>query len=129
MYTEQDFKNDLLVNIISDFDENSDAYTALLNSKFKFENTGIFTRKVWNTYQRYLKIYCQQRFKNILEANCNYLLIMADRVHGERDGYYIMRIDIVATSSTINNAISQNFILINKSVKINKTTDYVGEGG
>jgi len=129
MYTEQDFKNDLLANIVSDFDENSDMYTALLESEFQFENTSIFTRKVWNTYQRYLRIYCQQKFKTFLEENSSYLLSMADRVHGERNEYYIMRIDIVATFSPINNGVGPGFISISKAIKINKTTDYIGEGG
>jgi hypothetical protein len=58
MYSAENFKQDVLVNIKSNGKFDREIYSILINCQFQFNDSGEFTRIVWNTYKRNLIIFC-----------------------------------------------------------------------
>lgn len=128
MYEAQDLKNDLLANMLGEYTQEHPLYVAILESEFKFEDTGTFSCIKWNTYQRYLKIYCKQSHKKELDDNVEFVSSLAKKIHGERDEYYLMSIDIITTSTNLSQN-NKNFIVIDETIRIDKAKQIIGEGG
>jgi serine/threonine protein kinase len=128
MYEAQDLKNDLLANLLGEYTQDHPLYVAILESEFKFEDTGTFSRIKWNTYQRYLKIYCKQSYKKELDDNVELISSLTKRIHGERDDYYLMSVEIFATSTNLSQN-NKNYIVIDKTIRIDKAEQIIGEGG
>lgn len=129
MYSEQDFKGELLINLETEPEFSKDLINALKNSEFEFKDSHNFSRRGWNTYTRVLKIFCHSEDKLTIDGAKNELMKYVDRLHGRRDDFYIMDLIIFIRQSLEETKITESEIIITNKVTIDKKADYIGSGG
>lgn len=129
MYIASELKQDMIINMKSDNSISEELINSLRYSKFEYEDTGVFTRRVWNTYQRILKIYCRPKDKDILIKHSDEIYKYADNIHGVQDEYMIMNINVYAKASLESKPENKDAIVITKSIIIDKNKDYIKSGG
>ncbi len=126
MYSANDLKQDVLINI----KENTYLYKALLNSEFQFNDTGEFTRIVWNTFKRNLVIFCPAESRNVLEEDKDTLFQLCDKIHGQKDDYLLMSLEIIVKSDLSTTRLTEHKIQINADIVIDRTPENeIGKGG
>lgn len=128
-YTSTQLKDDLIVNIKGDSNWPTELVTALEVAEFSFTDSADFTRRTWNTYTRILNINCRPSDKLLLQKFKSSLYALCDTLHGVKDDFMLMSMDILAKSSLEDVVITRNEIKITQSVIINKQKDYQGQGG
>lgn len=130
MYTAENLKQDLLVNVNNNLDFESDVYNALLDCQFQFNDSGEFTRIRWNTFKRDLVIFCAGENRDILEKSKNKLFKLCDKIHGEKDEFLLMSLEIIAKSILSKTRLTDTTIQIKDDIIIDRTPENeLGRGG
>lgn len=134
MYTAEEFRQDVIVNIKGNSDFPPLIVSILQNSKFQFNDTSYFTRVIWNTYERNLVIFCAPEDRFELEKYKDPLYSLCTKIHGNQDDYLIMSLEIIAKSdiSAITNStsITDNKITIITIIEIDRSSaNNIGHGG
>lgn len=133
MYNANDLKLDVLANIKTDSTFPPLCANILETAEFVFNDTHTFTRIVWNTYERYLVIFCASEDKSELEKYQDSLYSLCNKIHGTRDNYIIMSLEIIAKNGIVpvstNSSINSETITINTQTIINRTNNNIGHGG
>lgn len=125
MYSADDLKQDLLLNI-----QNTDLNNVLTTCEFQFNDTGEFTRVVWNTFKRNLVIFCSIENRAMLETYRKYLFNLCDKIHGQKDDFLIMSLEIIAKSDLSATRLTENKIRISADIIIDRTPENeIGKGG
>lgn len=130
MYTANDLKQDLLVNIKDNPAFSSKLYNILLDCQFQFNDSGEFTRIVWNTFKRDLIIFCAGEDRVILDKEQKSLFQLCDKIHGNKDDFLLMSLEIIAKSDLSKTKLTDTTIQIKSDVVIDRTTENeLGHGG
>lgn len=129
IYTSLQLKDDLIANIEGDSQWAAETVTALDAAEFLFNDSSDFSRRQWNTYTRTLNINCRPSDKLLLQKYKSNLYELCDALHGVKDNYVLMSIEILAKSSLEDVVITRNEIRITQSVVIDRQKDYQGQGG
>lgn len=133
MLTPQSLKIEILANIKADFGEKSPLYQSLMMSEMEYEDSGLFSRKIWNVFSRHLKIFCLSENKKALDNNIEYLFKVADGIHSVQSNgtsdYCITEINILVRNNLKPDVYSTDEIVINSSVKIDTSKNYINQGG
>lgn len=130
MYTANDLKKDLLVNIKDNpaFDPN--LYNILLDCQFQFNDSGEFTRIVWNTFKRDLVIFCAGENRAILDKEQKGLFQLCDKIHGNKDDFLLMSLEIIAKSDLSKTKLTDTIIQIKNEIVIERIVENeLGHGG
>ena len=126
MYSASDLKQDVLLNI----KENTVLYNALSSCEFQFNDTSEFTRIIWNTFKRNLVIFCPAENRTILESHKGSLFQLCDDIHGQKDDFLLMSLEIMAKSALSNTMLTDYKIQINADIIIDRTPENeIGKGG
>lgn len=134
MYTAEEFRQDIIVNIKGNSDFSPLVASILQNSRFQFNDTSYFTRVIWNTYERNLIIFCAPEDRAELENHKDSLYSLCSKVHGTQDDYLIMSLEIIAKNDispvTNTTAITEDKIIISTNIVIDRSaTNNIGHGG
>lgn len=130
MYTADDLKKDLLVNIKDNPAYDSKLYNILSDCQFQFNDSGEFTRIVWNTFKRDLIIFCAGENRAILDKVQKDLFQLCDKIHGKKDDFLLMSLEIIAKSDLSKTKLTDTIIQIKNEIVIDRTSENeLGHGG
>lgn len=129
MYSAESFQKDLLANLKSSKVFPDELVVALNNSEMEFQDSSVYTRRIWDTFTRILKIYCRTNDKEIIESYKRELYWFCDRLHGVRDSFMLMEIEVFIRATLDDTTVTRNEIVIKNEIIINKTDDYIAAGG
>lgn len=130
MYTADNLKQDLLVNVKNNSDFDSRLYSILSECEFQFNDSGEFTKIVWNTFKRDLIIFCAGENKALLEKGKRGLFELCDKIHGQKDEFLLMSLEIIAKSELSKTKLTDTTICIKYNIIIDRTEENeLGKGG
>lgn len=129
LYSATEFKTDLIANLKTDQGFTMRLIDALSQSEFEFTDSGSFTYRIWNTFTRTLKIYCRTIDKAVIEEKKTHLQRFCAELHGVKDDYMIMELQIFVKPALDEILITTQEIIINKRIVIDREKDYIRSGG
>jgi len=130
VYSANDMKRDLLANVKNNPKFVRKMYDILSYCEFQFNDSAEFTRIEWNTYTRNLVVFCPAEDRNILEESKEMLYQLSKKIHGNKDDYLLMSLEVIAKSELSKTSLTDHNIKIRKEIIIDRTPENeLGKGG